>query len=190
MTERQDHDRVGFKPLGEEIVHEGPVFRVAIGQVRTPAGDVLTREYVRHPGAVMVVPIVDGHVVMVRQYRAVIDQYLLEIPAGKRDVPGEEPATTAVRELKEEVGLAPGTLTELASFYNTPGFCDEFSYLFLATDCVDVGSDLQGAEEEDMTVEHVALDTVPGLIASGHLIDAKSIIGLLMARDALGGQGA
>ena len=128
----------GFEQLGEELIHEGPVFRVTIGQVRSPDGEVLTREYVRHPGAVVVVPIVDGDVVLVRQYRAAIDRDLLEIPAGKRDVPGEPPAETAARELREEVGLVAGSLTPLTEFFNTPGFSDEYSYAFLATDCTEV----------------------------------------------------
>ena len=74
----------GFEQLGEELIHDGPVFRVTTGQVRSPDGEVLTREYVRHPGAVVVVPVVGDDVVLVSQYRAAIDRDLVEIPAGKR----------------------------------------------------------------------------------------------------------
>lgn len=175
-----------FRPLGERIIHRGPVFEVAVGEVRTPEGDVVTREYVRHPGAVMVVPVVGGEAVLVRQYRAAIDEHLLEIPAGKRDVAGEQPEVTAARELQEEVGLRAGRLELLSTFYNTPGFSDEHSYCYLGLDCAEVSADRQGVEERHMSIERLGLDAVPGAIADGRLIDAKSIIGLLLARERLG----
>ena len=171
----------GFEQLGEELIHEGPVFSVTVGQVRSPEGEILTREYVRHPGAVVVVPIVDGDVVLVRQYRAAIDRDLLEIPAGKRDVPGEPPAETAARELREEVGLVAGSLTPLTEFFNTPGFSDEYSYAFLATDCVEVAMERQGAEEQHMQIVRMPLADAVAQVVSGEIDDAKTIIGLLLA---------
>lgn len=184
-TDTSDAPTHGFVALDERVIHEGPVFTVSIGQVRAPDGELLTREYVRHPGAVMVVPVIDGEVVMVRQYRAAIDQPLLEIPAGKRDVTGEAPELTARRELREEVGLEAGALVLLSSFFNTPGFSDEYSYCFLATECVEVGSDLQGAEEQHMTVERIPLARAVEMAATGEVTDAKTIIGLLLAERAL-----
>lgn len=176
-----------FQPLGEEIVHSGPVFDVAIAQVKGPGGEVLVREVVRHPGAVMVVPVLDdGNAVLVRQYRAAIDTHLLEIPAGKRDIEDEPPELAAARELREEVGLEAGSLTLLSAFYNTPGFSDEHSYCFLGTACIEVDDSRQGVEEEHMTLERVPLADVPAMVAAGALIDAKSIIGLLLAREHLG----
>lgn len=175
----------GFEPIDEVLKHEGPVVSVYEGRFRAPDGEILLREIIRHPGAVNVVPIVDGHAVMVRQYRAAIDTHLLEIPAGKRDVDGEAPIVAAARELQEEVGLAAGTMTLLCEFHNTPGFCDEYSYCYLATDCTPVEADRQGVEEEQMTIEHVPLVDVPAMIAAGEITDGKSIIGLLMARERL-----
>jgi ADP-ribose pyrophosphatase len=122
---------------------------------------------------------------MVRQYRAAIDDDLLEIPAGKRDVEGEPPEETARRELEEEVGMRAGRLQKLAEFYNSPGFSDEHSYVFLALDLEASQVSAHSPEEKEMTVERVALDEVPMLIKSGRLLDAKSIIGLCLARDAL-----
>ncbi len=177
----------GFEPLGEELIHEGPIFSVGVGQVRAPDGRVVTREYVRHPGAVVVVPIVgETQVVLVRQYRAVIDELLLELPAGKRDVSGEDPAVTAGRELQEEVGLVAGSLELLANFYNTPGFSDEYTFLYLATGCQPVSWSRQGVEEEHMSVERFELDDALDRITSGEIHDAKTIIGLLLARRRLG----
>jgi nudix-type nucleoside diphosphatase (YffH/AdpP family) len=160
---------------------------VASGTFEAPDGSTFTRDIVHHPGAVSVVPFLgdSNEVVLVRQYRAAVDRVLLEIPAGKRDVANEPPEETARRELIEEVGLRAGRLERLAEFYNSPGFCDEHSFVFLAQDLEPANTDLQGIEEQHMTVERVALDDVVDLIRSGEIIDAKTIIGLTLARQAL-----
>ena len=133
----------------------------------------------------MVVPVIDGEVILVRQYRAAIDGELLEVPAGKRDVTDEPVEVTAHRELEEEVGMKAGSMTKLAEFYNSPGFCDEHSFLFLATDLTPCATSFQGHEEQHMTIERVPLDSVPALIAAGDLVDAKSMIALCLAREHL-----
>ncbi len=175
----------GFVQRGEEVIHTGPVFSVSIAEVETPDGDTVTREYVRHPGAVIVVPVVGDEVVLVRQYRAAIDRNLLELPAGKRDVEGEAPEAAAARELREEVGLVAGSLTRLTSFFNTPGFSDEYSHCYLATDCREVEREVDGVEEAHMTVERIELSDAIGMVESGEIDDAKTIIGLLLAERSL-----
>jgi ADP-ribose pyrophosphatase len=176
-----------FRVVGERQVWTGPLLRLAVATVDGPGGVQFEREVVHHPGAVSVVPVVDegNAVLMVRQYRAAIDAMLLEIPAGKRDVAGEPPETTARRELEEEVGMRAGRLEKLAEFYNSPGFCDEHSHVFLALDLEPCPSSAHSEEEAHMTIEKIALDDVPGLIARGAIVDAKSIIGLCLAREAL-----
>jgi len=174
--------------VGEEVIHRGHVISLAVGRFAAPDGEIFERDVVHHPGAVSVVPLhADGTVVLVRQYRAAIDRELLEVPAGKRDVHGEDPAVTAHRELAEEVGLRAGRVEKLAEFYNSPGFCDEHSYVFLALDLEEVTSDAQGPEERHMTIEQIALPEVPALIASGEISDAKTIIGLCLARQRVEG---
>ena len=174
--------------VGEEVIHRGHVISLAVGRFAAPDGEIFERDVVHHPGAVSVVPLhADGTVVLVRQYRAAIDRELLEVPAGKRDVHGEDPAVTAHRELAEEVGLRAGRVEKLAEFYNSPGFCDEHSYVFLALDLEEVTSDAQGPEERHMTIEQIALAEVPALIASGEISDAKTIIGLCLARQRVEG---
>jgi len=161
---------------------------LARATIEGPSGERFDREIVHHPGAVSVVPILGGgtSVIMVRQYRAALDRELLEIPAGKCDIEGEPVVETARRELAEEVGMNAGSIVALAEFYNSPGFCDEHSYVFMATDLVACPAAAQGPEEEQMVIEEIALDDVAGLIAKGDLVDAKSIIGLCLARAALG----
>ena len=125
--------------------------------------------------------------ILVRQYRAAIDRDLLEVPAGKRDVSDEPVELTAHRELEEEVGMKAGSMVKLAEFYNSPGFCDEHSFLFLATDLTPCATDFQGHEEQHMTIERVPLDSFADLVASGDLTDGKSIIALSLAREHLRG---
>lgn len=176
----------GFKKLGERSIYEGHVISLGVGEFEAPSGDRFERDLVHHPGAVSVVPLLgDGRVVLVRQYRAPLDRDLLEIPAGKRDVAGEDPLVTAQRELGEEVGLQAGRIELLAEFYNSPGFSDERSYTYLATELTECAPSPDGVEEHAMRIEQVALEDVPALIAAGELRDAKSIIGLLLARERL-----
>ena len=179
----------GFRKLGEEEVWRGSLVSAGVGHHLAPDGSEFERDVVHHPGAVSVVPVVDGGstVLLVRQYRAAIDRELLEIPAGKRDVDGEAPEITARRELEEEIGMRAGRLEKLAEFYNSPGFCDEHSHVFLALDLEPCKMSLQGVEERHMTIERVAMADVPGLIASGEIVDAKTIIGLCLARQGLDG---
>jgi ADP-ribose pyrophosphatase len=183
-------DEPAFRVVGVSTIADAGFLRVEDLRVEGPDGEVHQRYVVRHPGAVVVVPIDDDgeHVLLVRQYRAALDGDLLEVPAGKRDVDGEAPEATAHRELEEEIGHRARTLVPLAEFYNTPGFCDEYTYLYAA-----IGLDAleqrntQTAEEHEMVVERVALVDVPRLIESREIVDAKTIIGLTLARAHLAG---
>jgi ADP-ribose pyrophosphatase len=175
-----------FRKLGERPVWQGSLVSAAVATFRAPDGSTFERDVVHHPGAVSVVPLLgDGSVLLVRQYRAAIDAELLEIPAGKRDVAGEAPEVTASRELVEEVGMRAGRLDRLAEFYNSPGFCDEHAWVFLGRDLEPCANSLQGVEEQHMTVERVRLDDTPELVATGAILDAKTIIGLTLARFAV-----
>ena len=162
-----------FRRIGERPRYDGGFFRVVTGTFVGPDGFTFEREVIRHPGAVCAVPLEADRqsVLMIRQYRAAVDQAMLELPAGKRDIEGEDPKVCIARELVEEIGREATQLTEVARFYNSPGFCNE----------------AHGIEEEHLTVERVALDDVEELMAAGDLADAKSIIGLLAARAVVAG---
>jgi 8-oxo-dGTP pyrophosphatase MutT (NUDIX family) len=150
---------VSFRKVSEEVIHEGTVVTMARGVFEGPGGERFERDLVHHPGAVVVVPLVDDHTaLLVRQYRV-----------------------AAEAELAEEVGRAAGRMDLMARFYNSPGFCDELTWLYLARDLSVVDIDPQGIEEQSMTVEEVRLADVDDLIARGVLVDAKTIIGLTMA---------
>jgi ADP-ribose pyrophosphatase len=180
-------DGSGFRSLGEQVLHRGPVVRVTSATIAAPDGSTHEREVVRHPGAVAVVPLLDDGttVVLVRQYRSALDALVLEIPAGKCDVDGEAAERTAARELEEEVGYRAGRLEPLGVIHNSPGFSDERVIIFLASDLLAGEATPHGVEEEHMAVEHVPLTDVDALVADGRITDAKTVVGLLLARDKL-----
>lgn len=177
----------GFRHLGDEVRDKGWRISLVTAAFEGPGGERFTRDVVRHPGAVAVVPVTDrGSALLVRQYRGPVDRELLEIPAGTRDVDGEPPEETAARELAEEAGVRCGRLEQLCVMYNTPGFCDEETILYLATELSPCDHDRSGPEEAAMTVHEVPLGDVDRLVADGTLLDGQTILGLLLARDRLG----
>ena len=178
-----------FRVTGATRRHVAAFLEVVDVDISADDGSAFTRSVVRHPGAVVIVPITDdgAHALLVRQFRAATGSWILEVPAGKRDVPGEAPEATAVRELEEEIGFRPGRLVPLCEFYNSPGFCDEYTYLYCALDLIALEeARAVTVEEAAMSIEPVALADIDGLIADGSIIDAKTIIGLLLARRHLG----
>jgi ADP-ribose pyrophosphatase len=172
-----------FRHLGERELLDGGFFQIVTGTFVGPDGFTFEREIVRHPGAVCVVALEADRqsVLMIRQYRAAVDVGLLELPAGKRDVADEDPALCAGRELVEEIGREATSMTEVARFYNSPGFSDEETICFLAEGSREVPREAHGVEEEHIVIERIQLSAIEDLMASGDLVDAKSIIGLCLA---------
>lgn len=170
-----------FTKIADTEVHRAFHFTVHEARFRAADGTEFSRDVVRHPGAVAVVPLHDdGTVTLVRQFRAALDGELLELPAGLRDVAGEADARTAERELVEEAGLAARHLEHLVTFHNSPGFCDESVSVFLATGLEEVAHDRQGIEEHHMTIERLPLDAAIAMVGDGRVTDAKTIIGLTL----------
>ena len=166
-----------FEPIGERVLHQTPWLTLSSASFRGPDGATFERDVVHHPGWVAVIPMTDDdHVVCVRQFRAAINDWLLEIPAGIRDVAGEGDEGTARRELAEEAGLTCEHLEVLAKVHNSPGFTDEDGVVFLATGLSEVAIDRQSPEEQHMTIERVPLADLLDLIATGAVTDAKTVI--------------
>jgi ADP-ribose pyrophosphatase len=154
-------------------------------EVEAPDGRRATRVAVRHPGAVAVLPVIDGEVVLIRQYRAPIDSLLLEIPAGKLDVTGEPLEVTAARELEEEIGYRAEELSMIADMWTTPGFSDERIRIYVAEGMTPVPTRPHGIEEEAAELVRVPVGEVADLLASGAVGDAKTLVALqwLVARE-------
>lgn len=165
--------------LAEEYVFDGKVFRVRRDRVRYRDGEETHFDVVEHPGAVTMVPVDDqGQIWFVRQYRHPAGASLLEFPAGTLEE-GEEPESCARRECREEIGVDPGELHLLGSFYLAPGYSSELNHLFLARDLQE--APLDSDEHEEISVEIYPVDEVYDLIASGALQDGKTLAGLLLA---------
>lgn len=162
--------------IEKETIFKGRMLRLDRDIVRLPNGVETTREVVRHPGAVAIIPMRGEEVLLVRQYRYPIELVTLEIPAGKLD-PGEEPQVCAERELREETGYR-GTLEHLGTFYTTPGFTDEVLHLYKATDLV--WDPLKADEDEFLNVESISWVEAKEKAFSGKFNDAKTILGILM----------
>ena len=176
----------GFTKISERVLHQENWFTFLTAEFDGPAGERIERYVFRHPGAVGVVPVDGDDVVLVRQFRPAVEMEMLELPAGKLDVPGEEPAAAARRELVEEAGLDALEMVELARFHNSAGFSDELTIVYLATNLIPAKPVAVSVEERYLSVERVPLDQVLRLVADETITDAKTIIGLLAALRHLG----
>ncbi len=175
----------GFRRVSERTVHEGHVWNLAVAEFEAPDGSSFTRDIVRSPGAVGVLPLVfdaEGNpsVVLVSQYRPPYERAIVEIPAGMRDVDGEDTAEVARRELVEEAGLQAGRLELLTEMLPSPGMTDSITTLYLATECTPVPHDRQGPEEEHMELLHLPLADAVAMVEQGEIGDAKSVVALLL----------
>jgi ADP-ribose pyrophosphatase len=179
-------DEVVFRPVGDELIHQGAVIAFHQGEFEGPDGGRFYRDIIRHPGAVSVVPVEGNDIFLVRQYRACLDANLWEIPAGKRDVADEPPEVTAARELEEELGRKAGSLELLLNIHHSPGFCDEYGYIYLATDLTEVPKRLDGPEEEHMVVARLPIEDAVDMVFGGRVTDAKSVVGILAVARRLG----
>lgn len=168
------------KFLNSKVVFKGNLLNVFADKVELPNGKVASREYIKHPGAVAVVPITqEGNIVLVRQYRYPIGNVLLEVPAGKLDK-GEEPDICALRELEEETGYVAKSIKKIASIYTTPGFTDEVIHLYIAENLT--LSNPHPDEDEFLDVEIYSKEEIKTMIADGRINDAKSMLALLLAK--------
>ena len=175
----------GFRHLGDQPVYDGYIWRVVVGEFSDPDGNRFTRDIVRSPGAVAAVPLIEvsgsePRVVLTRQFRAAFNDHVIEVPAGMRDVPGEDPLETARRELAEEAGYSADEFTLLHHFYPSTGMTDSTLHIYLARGLQVVGRDGHGPEELHMEVFDVALSHAVDMILRGEIADAKSTIGILL----------
>ena len=160
-----------------EQVYRGNFLDVRRDVIALPDGSRQTREYIVHPGAVVVVPILDdGRLVMVRQHRYPLGRVILEFPAGKID-PGEDTMRCGLRELAEETGYTARECARAGLLHNAAAYSNEHIEIFFARGLVAGAQNLDAGELID--VELVAPDALDAMAGRGELTDAKSLIGLL-----------
>jgi 8-oxo-dGTP pyrophosphatase MutT (NUDIX family) len=166
--------------IDSKTVYEGRIATVRVDEFRHSDGSTATREVAGHPGAVAVIAHDDLHIYLVRQPReAVGEESLLELPAGKLDVPGESPLECGKRELAEEVGKGASEWRELKRIYTSPGFTDEEVTLYLATDLHDASAQ----SEEEERLEIVAWPLADLDEAIDQCKDSKSLVGMMLFRE-------
>ena len=163
--------------IDPNLLLETTRFRVVKVHQPLANGLLRTREIVRHPGAVVVLPMVDDdHVCLIRNFRVSVDQFLLELPAGTLEA-GEQPEVTAERELIEETGYRAQQIERLHAFYLSPGILDERMHLYLATGLTPGETALEPGEEIENLI--VPWDDAISMIYDQRIQDAKTIVGLL-----------
>lgn len=170
--------------IKREYAYRGRVLNLRLDTVRVKDGAETLREIAEHHGAVAIVPLDEhGSVTLVKQYRAATGRRMLEIPAGTLE-PDEAPEKAAPRELREETGLTARRWDFLVSFFPSPGILTEQMFLYLARELTPGAQELMGDEEIELV--SLPLPQALGLIATGEIADAKTIVGLLLTRDRVG----
>jgi ADP-ribose pyrophosphatase len=162
--------------VSSEIVYDGVMLRVFKDTVRLPSGRLAPREYIRHPGAVTIIPLLaSGEVVMERQFRYPLARDFYEFPAGKID-PGEEPLVTGKRELLEETGYSAEIWTHLTTIHPVIGYADERIEIYLAENLSAAPARLDDGEFLEVFALPVA--TAVEWVESGRITDVKTVIGV------------
>jgi len=165
------------KVLKSEILYQGKVFRLQRDTVIEPGGVQAERDIIVHPGSVVVLPVFkDGRVLLIQQYRHSVGEFLWELVAGRKE-PHESPVAGARRELLEETGYTAKRLRKLMLVVPTPGFANEWMWIF-AAEGLTAGA-AQPEEDEKITPRIFTLKQVEKMIQRGTVRDAKSICGLL-----------
>jgi len=168
---------VKAKLLSSETIYDGRIFKITRDRVDEPSGLRITKEVVRHPGAVVVLPVFpDGRILLIRQYRHAADQYLWELVAGRKE-PDESFATGAARELKEETGYTARKMRKLTEVYPSPGFLTEKMEIFLAQGLT--AGEANPEDDEKIEYKIVTLKEAERWIRTGKIRDAKTATGIL-----------
>lgn len=170
------------KTINKKIIYEGKIVTLELKDVILENSHLAKREVIKHAPGVAIVA-TDGEIVyLVRQFRTAIEKEILEIPAGLANF-GEDPLITAHRELQEEIGLDAKNMEFLISFYPSPGFCDEVTYIYLATNLFK--SSLPKDEDEFIKIETIKISEIDDFLQKNITIDAKTALGLTLLKNKL-----
>ncbi|MSO56717.1 MAG: NUDIX hydrolase [Acidobacteria bacterium] len=165
------------------VIYTGRGFNITVDEVAYPDGRLVSMDVVRHPGSVVLLPMTaPDRVLLVRQYRYVVDRWLWELPAGTRE-PNEALEAAALRECHEEVGQIAGRAEKLLRLFPSPGFCDEEMHFFLLTDLRARRSDEPEAHQdadELLTVKEFSVADVREMVRTGGIVDMKTAVGITL----------
>ncbi len=166
--------------VSSRLIFDGKVVHLYKDTVRLPNGAESVREYVKHVGAVCILPLTDdGEVILERQYRYAVRQILTEIPAGKLDAPGEDPLEAAKRELREETGATAREMIPLGDYYGSPAVMGERIRMFLARGLT--FGETEFDEDEFLEVFRLPLAEAEAAVLRGEIPDGKTQAAILRA---------
>lgn len=166
--------------LNTHNVYQGRAFGVRQDEIRLPDGRTAWMDVVEHSGAVTIIPVdAAGEIWFVRQYRHPAGRLLLELPAGTLEA-DEDPAAAAGREIREEIGMAASEIELLSEFYLAPGYSTEYMFVYLASGLSP--APLAQDDDEFLFVEKIPAREAYRLLDAGELRDAKTLLGLQLAR--------
>lgn len=169
------------KVLNSEEVYKGKIISIRKDTLTRGDGKSFVRETAVSSDAVAVIAMDDqNRILLIRQYRHPMGKPIWEIPAGKMDVRGEQPEETAIRELQEETDTTAESVRLLTIFYNSAGWTNEKTYVYLAKNLKEVPEFKRENEEADIEKKWIALDEAYEMVLSGELADAKTVIGILL----------
>lgn len=164
------------KTLKSELVFQGNFLKVWRDQVELQDGSTASREFIKHPGASVMIALTDaGKILFVRQFRYALKKVFLELPAGKKDA-GEDALSTARRELIEETGFEAKTLERIADLHPCIGYSDEVIHLVLAKDLIQVGA--RPDHGEFLELDELTLEEAMEKIRMGDITDSKTMFGI------------
>lgn len=171
---------VEIASLSKTLIHKGMVWDL-VAETFEFNGQLLTREYVDHTGAVAVLAFNEKEeLLLMKQYRRPVGKFLMELPAGLLDVPEESKLDCAKRELAEEAGLEAASWSELLSFHTTPGGNNEAISIFVAKDLSESNMNFQATGEEvDMPKSWVPIDEAVKLVLSGKIMSPSAVVGIM-----------
>ena len=172
------------KKISSEKIFDGVLLHVMRDRVELPNGHESVREWIKHPGASAVIPLLpDGNIILVKQYRYPVGRVTLEIPAGKLDKPDEDPIECARRELSEETGYSAEKMWKLTAIATTVGFSNEWIHIYAATG---LHSGKQHPDDDEfINCVKVPLTEAVSMVGRGEIFDAKSAIGILLLNSSL-----
>jgi ADP-ribose pyrophosphatase len=178
MSPTEDNDFTETQ-LSSRVVYEGALLKVVEDRVRLPDGKESVREYVRHPGACMMIAFLDEQTILLeRQFRYPLHRHFIELPAGKIEH-GEDPLLTAKRELREECGYEAAEWRHIATLHPCIGYADEHIELYVARNLTYVGDALD--DGEFLEVFPLTIAEALEWVRDGRITEAKAVTGLLWA---------
>ncbi|SHG66224.1 NUDIX hydrolase [Virgibacillus chiguensis] len=167
------------KTIRSKQIFTGNIVHLQVDDVKLPNGKETKREIIKHPGAVGIIPITkENKIVLVEQFRKPLEKSILEIPAGKLET-GEDPETTAIRELEEETGYTTKELSFVTSFYSSPGFANELMHIYITDQLDPLDESVDGDEDEFIEIVELSLEEAKQYVEAERIHDAKTNYAIL-----------